>query len=44
MDEALVDMVIEDSRPFSIVEDKGFKKLVKALNPNYVLPTRQVCV
>ncbi|KAI3376157.1 hypothetical protein L3Q82_016684, partial [Scortum barcoo] len=34
-------MVIEDSQPFTIVEDKGFRKLVKALNPAYVLPTRQ---
>ena len=37
-----MDMVVEDSQPFSIVEDSGFKKLVKALNPNYVLPTKQV--
>lgn len=44
MDEALVNMVIEDSQPFTIVEDSGFRKLVKVLNPNYVLPTRQVCI
>ena len=44
VDEALVNMVIEDSQPFTIVEDKGFQKLVKALNPSYVLPTRQVCI
>ncbi|XP_034455384.1 zinc finger BED domain-containing protein 4-like [Hippoglossus hippoglossus] len=41
VDEALVNMVIEDSQPFTIVEDKGFRKLVKAFNPTYVLPTRQ---
>ncbi|XP_053714153.1 zinc finger BED domain-containing protein 4-like [Synchiropus splendidus] len=41
VDDALVDMVILDSQPFSFVEDKGFKKLVAALNPGYVLPTRQ---
>ncbi|XP_051962567.1 zinc finger BED domain-containing protein 4-like [Xyrauchen texanus] len=41
VDESLVNMVIEDSQPFTIVEDKGFRKLVKALNPTYVLPTRQ---
>ncbi|XP_029292076.1 zinc finger BED domain-containing protein 4-like isoform X2 [Cottoperca gobio] len=34
-------MVIEDSQPFTIVEDKGFRTLVKAFSPNYVLPTRQ---
>uniref|UniRef100_A0AAV2K449 Hermes trasposase DNA-binding domain-containing protein n=1 Tax=Knipowitschia caucasica TaxID=637954 RepID=A0AAV2K449_KNICA len=39
--EALVDMVIEDSQPFSIVEGTGFRKLVKALAPSCVLPTRQ---
>ena len=44
MDEALVGMVIEDTQPFSIVEDQGFRKFVKALNPNYVLPTRKVCM
>ena len=40
VDEALVDMVIEDSQPFTIVEDKGFRKLVKA----YALRTRQACM
>ncbi|XP_076746565.1 uncharacterized protein LOC143421316 [Maylandia zebra] len=42
IDEDLVSMVIEDSQPFSIVEDKGFKRLVKSLNPSYVLPTKKV--
>ncbi|KAM8884827.1 uncharacterized protein ACB058_000832, partial [Synchiropus picturatus] len=41
VDDALVDMVILDSQPFSFVEDKGFKKRVAALNSGYVLPTRQ---
>lgn len=44
MDEALVAMIIEDTQPFSIVEDQGFRKFVKALNPNYNLPTRKVCM
>ncbi|XP_057694193.1 E3 SUMO-protein ligase ZBED1-like isoform X1 [Corythoichthys intestinalis] len=39
--ELLVDMVIEDSQPFSLVDGSGFKKLMKALAPSYVLPTRQ---
>lgn len=34
MDEALVNMVIED-----IVDDQGFRKFVKALNPNYGFTT-----
>ncbi|XP_076747072.1 uncharacterized protein LOC111500676 isoform X3 [Maylandia zebra] len=42
IDEDLVSMVIEDSQPFSIVEDKGFKRFVKSLNPSYVLPTKKV--
>lgn len=35
IDEALVNMTIEDTwGPFSIVEDQGFRKFVKTLNPN----------
>ncbi|CAG9840808.1 unnamed protein product [Diabrotica balteata] len=30
-----------DYQPFSIVEDRGFKKFVTALNPSYVLPNRK---
>ncbi|KAM9364903.1 E3 SUMO-protein ligase ZBED1-like [Pholidichthys leucotaenia] len=41
IDEALVDMLIKDTQPYSIVEDQGFRKLVEALNPNYVLPRRK---
>ncbi|MEQ2203854.1 hypothetical protein XENOCAPTIV_004586 [Xenoophorus captivus] len=40
----LVNMVIQDTQPFSIVEDSGFRKFVEALNPTYVLPIRQVCI
>lgn len=42
IDDDPVSMVIEDTQPFSIVEDKGFKRFVKSLNPNYVLPTKKV--
>ncbi|KAM8744848.1 uncharacterized protein AB9X84_016295 isoform 1-T1 [Acanthopagrus schlegelii] len=41
VDEVLNRMVIKDFQPFTIVEDKGFRKLVRALNPPYVLPTKQ---
>lgn len=44
MAELLVDMVVEDSQPFTLVDGSGFKKLMKALAPSYVLPTRQVCM
>ncbi|XP_077350555.1 E3 SUMO-protein ligase ZBED1-like isoform X1 [Festucalex cinctus] len=39
--ELLLDMVIEDSQPFTLVDGSGFKKLMKALAPSYILPTRQ---
>ncbi|KAK0151151.1 Zinc finger BED domain-containing protein 1 [Merluccius polli] len=41
LDEALVDMVVKDCQPFTVVNDQGFKGLVKLLDPSYVLPTRQ---
>ncbi|KAK7925268.1 hypothetical protein WMY93_007578 [Mugilogobius chulae] len=40
--EALISMIVEDCLPFSIVDGSGFQKFVKALNPSYVAPTRQV--
>lgn len=42
IDDDLVSMVIEDTQPFSIVEDKGLKRFVKSLNQNYVLLTKKV--
>lgn len=33
IDEELANMIATDFQPFSIVEDKGFKGFVKALNP-----------
>ncbi|KAM8910406.1 E3 SUMO-protein ligase ZBED1-like [Spinachia spinachia] len=40
VDEAVVNMVIKDSQPFSIVEDVGFRELMHNY-PNYVLPSRK---
>nr|XP_023664605.1 uncharacterized protein LOC111842341 [Paramormyrops kingsleyae] len=40
LDEALVDLIVKDSQPFSIVEDEGFRNFVKKLDPNYILPSR----
>ncbi|XP_076853561.1 E3 SUMO-protein ligase ZBED1-like [Brachyhypopomus gauderio] len=41
LDEALVSMIVKDTQPFSIVEDKGFRDFVAKLDPTYVLPTRK---
>ncbi|XP_048011300.1 zinc finger BED domain-containing protein 4-like [Megalobrama amblycephala] len=42
VNEALVNMVVKDSQPFSIVEDAGFRDLLHVLDPTYVIPTRKV--
>lgn len=42
LDDALVDMVIKDSQPFSVVEDEGFRNFVDLLDPTYILPTKKV--
>lgn len=36
--------LIADTQPFNIVEDQVFRRFVKELKPNYVLPTRKVCM
>ncbi|XP_049899259.1 zinc finger BED domain-containing protein 4-like [Epinephelus moara] len=41
LDKALVDMVVLDTQPFKVVEDKGFRALVQKLDPTYILPTCQ---
>ncbi|XP_041722424.2 zinc finger BED domain-containing protein 4-like [Coregonus clupeaformis] len=41
IDDELAKMVASDFQPFSIVEDKGMKNFVKALNPTYTLPSRK---
>ncbi|XP_048010537.1 zinc finger BED domain-containing protein 4-like [Megalobrama amblycephala] len=41
VNEALVNMVVKDSQPFSIVEDAGFRELLHVLDPTYVIPTRK---
>ncbi|XDV34174.1 hypothetical protein PO909_004366 [Leuciscus waleckii] len=41
VNEALVNMVIKDSQPFSIVDDDGFRELLHVLDPTYVIPTRK---
>lgn len=39
LDNLVVRMIVEDLQPLSVVEDKGFKKLVNGLNPRYDLPS-----
>ncbi|KAJ7997536.1 hypothetical protein DPEC_G00230030 [Dallia pectoralis] len=41
VNEALVNMVIKDTQPFSIVDDDGFRELLHVLDPTYVIPTRK---
>jgi len=41
LDDSLLKLFYIDCRPFSMVEDKGFKDFIKMLNPAYSLPSRQ---
>ena len=41
IDKALVEMIIHDSQPFSVVDDHGFRAFFSQLDPSYVLPSRQ---
>ncbi|KAF7654254.1 hypothetical protein LDENG_00071850 [Lucifuga dentata] len=40
LDEALVDMVVKDYQPFSVVEDESLRAFVGKLDPTYTLPTK----
>ncbi|XP_018406811.1 PREDICTED: zinc finger BED domain-containing protein 4-like [Cyphomyrmex costatus] len=40
--ESLIQMLVEDVRPFSMVEDIGFIKFVNSLNKRYKLPNRKI--
>ncbi|XP_075151908.1 E3 SUMO-protein ligase ZBED1-like isoform X2 [Haematobia irritans] len=40
LDNALMTMIAIDMQPFSIVEDQGFRELIKCLDPRYSLPSR----
>jgi hypothetical protein len=41
MEDKILAMIVKDNRPFSIVEDEGFKELIQHIIPNYTLPTRK---
>uniref|UniRef100_A0A8C1N977 HAT C-terminal dimerisation domain-containing protein n=1 Tax=Cyprinus carpio TaxID=7962 RepID=A0A8C1N977_CYPCA len=38
--DVILNMLVTDMRPMSMVEDEGFKKMVGTLNPGYILPSR----
>lgn len=41
VDEELVKMIALDLQPFSIVDDTGFRRFLKAVDPSYILPNRK---
>lgn len=41
LDKKLLELIVKDMQPFSIVEDSGFRAFVNALNPRYQIPCRQ---
>lgn len=41
LDDGLLKLFYIDCRPFSMVEDVGFKNFIKLLNPSYTLPSRK---
>lgn len=41
LDDALMDMIVTDLQPVSIVEDVGFLRFVKVLDPKYIPPSRR---
>lgn len=42
IDNLLLRLFTQDYQPFSIVEDKGFRKFIQELNPSYQLPNRKM--
>ncbi|CAL9708171.1 unnamed protein product [Knipowitschia caucasica] len=41
LDDAIVDMIIRDGQPFTVVEGEGFTNLMKISDPQYKLPSRE---
>ncbi|KAG9261818.1 zinc finger BED domain-containing protein 4-like [Astyanax mexicanus] len=41
LDSALVNMIVKDLQPFTIVDDAGFREFVGILDPTYVIPSRK---
>ncbi|KAL0992930.1 hypothetical protein UPYG_G00101080 [Umbra pygmaea] len=41
LDNALVNMLVKDTQPFSVVEEEGFSAFIQKLDPSYSLPNKQ---
>ncbi|KAM9318799.1 E3 SUMO-protein ligase ZBED1-like isoform 1-T7 [Pholidichthys leucotaenia] len=41
LDEVVLNVMVKDCQPLSIVESEGFRELIQGLQPSYVLPTRK---
>ncbi|KAK7891903.1 hypothetical protein WMY93_023866 [Mugilogobius chulae] len=41
VDEAILNMIIKDCQPLSLVEDEGFGELLQLVVPSYVMPNRK---
>ena len=41
IDRLVLRMMVRDLQPFSVVEDEGFKDLIRGLDPRYNLPSRR---
>ena len=39
---SIAEMIYNECRPFSIVEDRGFRKLIQTLEQYYVIPSRKL--
>ena len=38
--DGILNMLVTDMRPLSMVEDEGFRQMIYVLNPGYTLPSR----
>ncbi|CAJ1065719.1 E3 SUMO-protein ligase ZBED1-like [Xyrichtys novacula] len=38
--DSILNMIVSDMRPLSMVEDEGFQKMISTFNPKYTLPSR----
>ena len=38
---SILQFIVKDLRPFSVVENQGFKNMISVLEPRYTIPSRQ---
>ncbi|XP_051806099.1 zinc finger BED domain-containing protein 4-like isoform X2 [Acanthochromis polyacanthus] len=41
LNRCIINMIIKDCQPLSIVEDEGFREMLQTLEPSYAIPTRK---